>query len=554
MDTATLDPTLQTILNRLPPQNRTRLLRIIDAYPGVHFASLPGPIQAEVQALLRRTITPPGTRAHPVFSTTEARNALPAGQASHTNGTRARLHQRDISTLSSTIGMDRKTGRPVSISQKARQQGLYIIGATGTDKTTLLANLILSDVRQGLGVMLVEPHGDLTRAVIAGIPQERLNDVIYLDMTDALHPFSISLFECADTTNLSEVAKVASFVMHLFERVWDLGTHTPLLAQVLRNVTRTCIEAGLTFGDIPLLWDDTLREKIVKQVKNPQTQLFWQQYSTKSPRDRMEFISSTTNKIDAYLNEPMIAHIVSQPHSTISMRRCMDEGKIVLVNMSPQLLEMSRLIGALLIGKLLMAAYSRVDIKQEGQRRQFNLYVDEFEKFCTDDFSVLIAEARKFRVSIGALANQTLEELNDANRAAVLQSGSLICFRVSGEDARVLSKSFNTTPTSPYVIGEEAIRSPTNDTINFLLRKAHTNPAAMACNRYLEYLLHVADFHVPPPPVHTPRGHYPNPRGSTAESILEGIGDFVATVFSNARDRGKYKKRRPLSALRNAAS
>src|SRR5688500_11151842 len=131
MDTATLDLALQALLNRLPPQNRQRLLHIIDSYPGVHFTRLPGPIQAEVQALLRSTASPSETRARPALPKTGARNG-------YSNGTRARLLKRDARTLSSLIGTDIKTGKPVSISQKARQQGLYVIGANGTGKTTLL--------------------------------------------------------------------------------------------------------------------------------------------------------------------------------------------------------------------------------------------------------------------------------------------------------------------------------------------------------------------------------------------------------------------------------
>lgn len=544
MDTTVLNPMLQAILTSLSPEKLKRLTHIITTYPGVPFSELPKNIQHEVYALLAHGSSPPGPSKPPASAEIRRHPALSQGQPhnGHRNGPTARPLPIDPRPLVSFIGTDLKTGWPVTISQKARQQGLYIIGATGTGKTTLLANLILSDIKEGRGVMLVEPHGDLTHTVIAGIPDERLKDVIYLDMTDALHPFSVNLYECADPTNMSEVAKVSSFVMHLFERVWDIGTHTPLLAQVVRNITRTCIETGLTFAEIPLLlWEDTVRDKVIKQVKNAQTQLFWQQYKRKSPRDRTEYVSSTINKVDAYLNEPMIAHIVSQAQSTISFRKIMDEEKILLLHMSPQLEEMSRLIGALLIGKLLMAAYSRVDMP-EKQRRQFHLYVDEFEKFCTDDFSVLIAEARKFRVAIGALANQTLEQLNDASRAAALQAGNLICFRVSGEDARVLAQSFNTTPTEPYVIGEEAVRSPTNDTINFLLKKAHTNPDAMACNRYLEYLLHFAGQGLAPPPVHTPRGHYPNPRGSAAESVLEGLGDAVVVILCTFFHRRKYRK------------
>jgi Type IV secretion-system coupling protein DNA-binding domain len=139
------------------------------------------------------------------------------------------------------LGTDDKTGREIALSQRERLQGLYIIGSTGTGKTTLLHHLILSDIRAGLGVCLIEPHGDLTNAIIATIPDERRDDIVYLDLTDSHSPFGLNLFQCDSPHNATEVAKVASFVMHVFEKVWNVGTSTPQLAQVLRNITRTLI-------------------------------------------------------------------------------------------------------------------------------------------------------------------------------------------------------------------------------------------------------------------------------------------------------------------------
>src|SRR5262249_54465421 len=162
----------------------------------------------------------------------------------------------------------------------------------------------------------------------------------------------------------------------LFEAVWQAQTETtPRLAQVLRNTTRVLIEnPGMSFAEIPLLlWEDGVREKLVRRVTNPQTKLFWSQYNRRDPRAREELIASTINKVDAYLNEPLIARIVSQSSSTIDFRRIMDEGKILLVRLSPQLEEPSRLIGAAILGRLLMAAFSRSDT-QEQNRKPFMIY------------------------------------------------------------------------------------------------------------------------------------------------------------------------------------
>jgi hypothetical protein len=255
---------------------------------------------------------------------------------------------------------------------------------------------------------------------------------------------------------------------------------------VLRNITRVLIEnPGMTFAEIPLLlWEDGVREKLVRRLSNTQTKLFWAQYNRKTPRDRDELIASTMNKVDAYLTEPLIAKIVSQSTSTIDFRRIMDEGKILLVNLSPQLEEASRLIGAVIIGRLLMAAFCRTDTP-EGQRRPFLLYCDEYQRFATADFATLLAEARKFKIGT-TLSNQTLEQLDDANRAAALQAGNLVVFRVSGEDSKTLAPSFDTTPT-PALVGEEPIRAPAADPISYLVR--HSSPHPVLAKFTQEYLM-----------------------------------------------------------------
>jgi hypothetical protein len=306
------------------------------------------------------------------------------------------------------------------------------------------------------------------------MPEDLLERIVYLDITDSASSFGLNLFEVEPGADLTEIAKVASFVMHVFEKVWQVGPETPRLAQVLRNTTRVLLEnPGMTFAEIPLLlWDDGVREKLVRGVTNTQTKLFWHQYNKKAPRDRDELIASTINKVDAYLNEPLIARIVSQSVSTINFRQIMDEGKILLVNLSPQLEEASRLIGAVLIGRLLMAAFSRADTP-ERERRPFLLFCDEYQRFATADFATLLSEARKFKLSTN-LFNQTLEQLDDLNRATALQAGTLVVFRVSGSDSKDLAPSYDTTPT-PELVGEEPVRAPVADVISHIVRHGSVN-------------------------------------------------------------------------------
>jgi hypothetical protein len=212
---------------------------------------------------------------------------------------------------------------------------------------------------------------------------------------------------------------------------------------------------------------------MLANVTNPHILTYWEEYERMNFRDRRAFSESFLNKATAFLDEPMIAHILSQPKTTINFRSIMDNSKILLIKLSPQFSEASTLIGATIIGKLLMTAFSRADTP-EDKRVQFNLYCDEFHRFASSDFATLISEARKFRIST-ILSHQVLSQLSEATRASVLATGNLIVFRVSGDDSRVLSKSFDTTPAR-IINGEEVVRAPVADIITHLVRRGHDDP------------------------------------------------------------------------------
>jgi hypothetical protein len=486
---------MQSLLNRLPAPVRARLLAFKRAYADTPLKNLPLPVRAEVKQMLASAIAqskpgsspPVSSPQRPSLSAARQRPVLPQGH-SHNGQAHppAAVINHGDHTLPTVLGTDAQTGREVGLTLRERFQGVYCIGATGTGKTTLDLNMILSDIYQKIGICLVEPHSDLTRAVIAAMPEERLKDVLYLDLTDCTSSFGLNFFECPRGADDTEVAKIASFVMHVFEKVWQVGPETPRLAQVLRNTTRLLIEnPGMTFAEIPLLlWEDGVREKLVRRVRNTQTKLFWSQYNRRQPRDREELTASTINKVDAYLNEPLIARIVSQSASTINFRRIMDEGKILLVNLSPQLEEASRLLGATIIGRLLMAAFSRADTPYDS-RRPFLLYCDEFQRFATSDFATFLAEARKFKIGT-TISNQTLEQLDDLNRATALQAGTLVVMRVSGSDSKDLAPSFDATPTL-QLVGEEPIRATPADPIGHLVR--HGSPNTVVAKFTAEYLM-----------------------------------------------------------------
>ena len=394
---------------------------------------------------------------------------------------------RDPRTASSVLGLDGETGMEVMLSLKDRLQGLYGIGGTGTGKTTLLTHLILSDIRHDLGVCVIEPHNSLVRAVIAGMPSHKLKDVILVDLADAEAPVGINLFECPPPRTIKSIAATASFLSHVFEKVWGAGTETPRLMMVLRAVTRTLIDnsPNATFTEIPLLFsDETVRAKLVEHLSNSSIASFWEGYNRRSQRDKDELVASTLNKVLSFLDNEMIRNIVGQARSSLDFRRIIEEGKILLVLVSPQFEEASRLLGSVMIGKLLMSAFSRSGTPEE-ELRPFSLYVDEFQRFASEDLSVFLAEARKFRFAT-TIANQTLEQLDEANRAAALQSGNLVAFRVSGLDSKSLAPSYDATPQLE-VVGQEPIRAPAADPLSHLVR--HGSPEPVVARFIAEYLM-----------------------------------------------------------------
>jgi Type IV secretion-system coupling protein DNA-binding domain len=402
--------------------------------------------------------------------------------------TRARRNGRTPSPApSSVLGLDVATGMEVCIAQQDRLQGLYCIGANGTGKSTLLTHLILSDICRGMGVCVIEPHNALVKAVIAGIPPHLLKKVILIDITDADLPVGLNLFECPPPKTITSIAAVANFLAHVFEKVWGAGTETPRLMMVLRALTRTLIDNSphATFTEIPLLFsDDAVRAKLVENLTNSSIASFWEGYNRRTQRDKDELVASTLNKVLSFLDNEMIRHMVGQSRTTIDFRQVMDEGKILLVLLSPQFEEASRLLGSVLIGKLLMAAFSRADTPEE-ERRPFALYVDEFQRFASEDLAVFLAEARKFRIQ-STIANQTLEQLDEANRAAALQAGHLVAFRVSGLDSKALAPSYDATPAME-VVGQEPIRASAADPLSHLVR--HGSPEPVLAGFIAKYLM-----------------------------------------------------------------
>ncbi len=344
-------------------------------------------------------------------------------------------------------GEYRETRDYVDVPQASRRQGLYIIGATGTGKSGLIENLIVQDIKQGYGVCVLDPHGDLIKAVLERMDR-REDDVIFLDITDYHYPFGINLFTCSDPTNPLKVQEIVEQVTHIFEKLLGVSTNTPLILEYLLKCTQTLIaNPGYTMAEIPLLLqDEQCRKRLVAHVSDIDVTMFWKRFEGKRPSDREDEAAGVLRRVSEFL-QPLTRNLVGQSTSTIDLQRIMDEGKILLVKLSAQYQSISNLVGSTLIALILNAMYAR----PANKRRQFNLYADEFQRFATEDFATLLTEARKFGIAT-TIAHQARFQpgMTDGIRATTLGAANLVVFRVQPEDASELAGRFDITPQEAW--------------------------------------------------------------------------------------------------------
>lgn len=332
------------------------------------------------------------------------------------------------------------TSGPYYLSDEDRARHLYIIGQTGTGKSTLLSNLIAGDIYRGKGVAVIDPHGSLIEDVLHLIPPQRMHDVLYIDPTDLEQPIAYNPLE---HVHQDDRARVADGVVAAFKHVWA-DSWGPRMENILLHSIRALLDAkGSTLLGVPrLLRDKHYRASIVAQAKDPVNIAFWRDdFESWDDRYRKEAIAPVLNKFDRLLASPAIRNIVAQPSSTLKLRLRMDESRILLVNLSKgQLGEgNSQLLGALLMTGIANAALSRANASPE-ERAPFYLYCDEFQNFATESFGLILSEARKYGLSL-TLAHQFFGQLPTSLQLAVLgNAGSVLSLRVGAEDAPVIAK------------------------------------------------------------------------------------------------------------------
>lgn len=328
-----------------------------------------------------------------------------------------------------------------------RRRHMYCIGKTGMGKSTLLENMVFSDIHAGKGVGVIDPHGDLIEAILRFIPKSRSNDVVLFDPADTEYPLSFNILECA---NADQRVLVASGIMSVFTKLWP-DVWSGRMEHILRNTLLALLENEGTsmLGIMRMYADDDFRRKIVSKVSDPLVKSFWvDEYESWTDKYRTEAVAAIQNKVGQLLSTPLIRNIIGQVKSTLDIRHAMDSGKIVLVNLSKGRIgeDTSAFLGSMLVTKFQIDAMSRADVP-EKDRRDFYLYVDEFQNFATESFATILSEARKYRLSL-TMANQYVGQLligdkNTALRDAVFGNvGTLATFQVGSDDAEVFSLQF----------------------------------------------------------------------------------------------------------------
>lgn len=352
---------------------------------------------------------------------------------------------RDLTYLGLSTFRDRN--QLFGIKRKDRRQHVYILGKSGTGKSVLMFNMIIQNIINGEGVCVVDPHGELVEGVLSAIPPHRMKDVIYFNPADPDYHIGFNVLELVDPQYKH---LVASGLMGIFTKIWA-NAWSARMEYILNNTILALLDTpGTTLLGIPrMLVDKDYRQKIISNLKDPVIKAFWvHEYEAWQDKFRNEAIAPIQNKVGQFLSTSIIRNVVGQSVSTINVFDIMNGSKIFLVNVSKGRIgeDNSSLLGGMIITKIQLAAMERVRIPEEV-RRDFYLYVDEFQNFVTDAFAGILSEARKYRLNLTVAHQYTAQLISDkssAVRDAIFGNvGTMIVFRVGADDADFLEKEFD---------------------------------------------------------------------------------------------------------------
>ena len=328
------------------------------------------------------------------------------------------------------------------IKSDDRRRHMYVVGSTGMGKSEFLKTMTIQDIEAGHGIAFIDPHGDPVVDLLDFIPEERIKDVVYIDPGDLAFPVAFNVMESVD---FDYRHLIAAGLLGVFKKIW-VDAWSARMEYILNNTILALLEfpGSTLLGINKMLASKEYRKKVVANVKDPIVKAFWvDEFAKYADKFATEATAAIQNKIGQFISNNLIRNIIGQPKSTLDIRKIMDEGKILLVNISRGRIgeDASRLLGALLVTKIQLAAMSRVDIP-EPERRDFFLYVDEFQHFATESFANILSEARKFHLGL-IMAHQYIKQMEEPVRDAVFGNvGTIISFRVGAEDAEFLEKWF----------------------------------------------------------------------------------------------------------------
>lgn len=374
----------------------------------------------------------------------------------------------------------RNVETPVYMADEDRLRHLYVIGQTGSGKSVMLKNLIIQDIQNGHGCCFIDPHGTDAMSLLANIPPERYKDVIYFDPSYTERPMALNMLEY-DRSHPEQKTFVVNELFSIFQKLYGGVPESmgPMFEQYFRNATMLVIEdpdSGCTLLDVSrVMSNKEFRQMKLANCKNPIVYQFWTEVAEKAGGEASlaNIVPYITSKFDVFLANDIMRPIIAQEHSSFNFRELMDQKKILLVNLSKGRLGdiNANLIGLILVGKILMAALSRVDLVGTDFP-PFYLYIDEFQNITTDSISTILSEARKYKLSL-SVAHQFIAQLQDKIRDAVFGNvGSMVSFRVSSEDAEFLEKQFSPEFSAKDLMGMDNLNACVKMLVNGRPQKA----------------------------------------------------------------------------------
>ena len=344
--------------------------------------------------------------------------------------------------------------KQIHIKREDRRRHMYVVGKSGTGKSNLLSYMAQQDIKNGEGVCVIDPHGDLIEDILAQIPKERAEDVVHFAPADIERPLGLNLLEY-DERYPEQKTFVINEMIKIFDKLYDLkSTGGPIFEQYIRNAMLLIMddpETGSTLMEISrVLSDADFRDMKLKKCKDQTVVNFWRKEAEKAGGEAAlaNVVPYITSKLTSFISNATMRPIIGQQTSSFNLRDIMDQQKILLLNLSKgQIGEMNaHLLGMVLVGKILVNALSRTDMPQD-QRKDFYLYIDEFQNFTTDSISIILSEARKYNLNL-TMGHQYLGQLVHNNDASIKDAvfgnvGTMVSFKIGSEDAETLVKEYS---------------------------------------------------------------------------------------------------------------